>query len=310
MQLTGPVYGGIFLNHDVGFLRAQLEQVAETKIERRGFVADISDRSGLSPGDGARFMRIVKAALRVRSHKELFRLLQSADFQALMPHVILISAWGKLDGSPLKFDVASALPGMRTAHVGECQVLGTLVGGLYKKWAMKERQPLWLDSAADFAREHIECNCVLHTFMRGTWSLLVHGLEDVRDRNISLYLAFNTNDDAGARLPDERLQFAAEHLIAQVDSACRRIEPFSPSSGDYDEKQLLSTREQEVIVVAAEGKSNAEISKALRISSFTVKNHMQRIMRKLGASNRTEAVAKYRVLNAAPTDTRRAGDAP
>jgi DNA-binding NarL/FixJ family response regulator len=41
-----------------------------------------------------------------------------------------------------------------------------------------------------------------------------------------------------------------------------------------------------------DGKSNHEIGAILSISPLTVKNHMQRILRKLQASNRTQAVSK------------------
>jgi len=41
------------------------------------------------------------------------------------------------------------------------------------------------------------------------------------------------------------------------------------------------------------GKTNLEIAAALDISPFTVKNHVQRIFRKIGVTNRTQAAARY-----------------
>lgn len=55
----------------------------------------------------------------------------------------------------------------------------------------------------------------------------------------------------------------------------------------------LSAREVEILARVAEGKTNIEISRILFISPFTVKNHVQRILKKLGASNRTEAAVRY-----------------
>ena len=49
----------------------------------------------------------------------------------------------------------------------------------------------------------------------------------------------------------------------------------------------------ELMAWLAEGRTNLEIAEILDISPYTVKNHVQRIIRKLGAANRTEAVAKY-----------------
>ena len=54
----------------------------------------------------------------------------------------------------------------------------------------------------------------------------------------------------------------------------------------------LTRREGEILKWAFIGKTNAEIGMILNISEFTVKNHVQNILRKLGASNRTHAVAK------------------
>ena len=44
------------------------------------------------------------------------------------------------------------------------------------------------------------------------------------------------------------------------------------------------------------GKTNSEIGQILDISFFTVKNHAQRIFRKLDVLNRTQAVAQYKRL--------------
>ena len=55
----------------------------------------------------------------------------------------------------------------------------------------------------------------------------------------------------------------------------------------------LSAREEEIVARVAQGKTNVEISRILAISPFTVKNHVQRILKKLGASNRTEAAVRY-----------------
>lgn len=53
----------------------------------------------------------------------------------------------------------------------------------------------------------------------------------------------------------------------------------------------LSKREQEVLQLLAYGKSNKEIARALGIGSQTVKTHIAHIFAKMGASDRTGAVA-------------------
>lgn len=58
-----------------------------------------------------------------------------------------------------------------------------------------------------------------------------------------------------------------------------------------DNFEALSPRETELLQVIAEGKSNREIANELFITEGTVKFHINRILTKLGASNRSEAVS-------------------
>jgi DNA-binding NarL/FixJ family response regulator len=53
----------------------------------------------------------------------------------------------------------------------------------------------------------------------------------------------------------------------------------------------LSSREREVLAQLAAGGSTEEIAEGLHISPVTVRNHVQRILGKLGAHSRLEAVA-------------------
>ena len=55
----------------------------------------------------------------------------------------------------------------------------------------------------------------------------------------------------------------------------------------------LSAREREILANLAHGSTNHDIAEALAISLFTVKNHMKRIFRKIGVSNRTQAAARF-----------------
>jgi len=63
----------------------------------------------------------------------------------------------------------------------------------------------------------------------------------------------------------------------------------------------LSDREIEVLQLIAEGMSNAKIASRLVLSLGTVKTHARNIYGKLGVHNRTEAVARARVLGILPS---------
>lgn len=54
----------------------------------------------------------------------------------------------------------------------------------------------------------------------------------------------------------------------------------------------LTPREHEVLALIAEGLSNTQIAETLRVSLGTVKTHVQEILAKLSASDRTQAAVK------------------
>ena len=53
----------------------------------------------------------------------------------------------------------------------------------------------------------------------------------------------------------------------------------------------LTLRQQNLMKLVATGLTNKEIAEELGLSEFTVKNHVSRILRQLGAGNRSEAAA-------------------
>ena len=54
----------------------------------------------------------------------------------------------------------------------------------------------------------------------------------------------------------------------------------------------LSGREQDVLHLLAEGRSNRAIARQLGLSEATVKGHVSRVLNKLNASSRLEAVVR------------------
>ena len=62
----------------------------------------------------------------------------------------------------------------------------------------------------------------------------------------------------------------------------------------------LTSRELEVLGLLAAGRSNQAIAGQLVVTLDTVKKHVGHVLGKLGAANRTEAVARARELNLIP----------
>ncbi len=54
----------------------------------------------------------------------------------------------------------------------------------------------------------------------------------------------------------------------------------------------LTKRERQVIALASHGKKNREIAVALAVGEETIKSHVKNSLKKLGARDRTHAVAK------------------
>lgn len=95
----------------------------------------------------------------------------------------------------------------------------------------------------------------------------------------------------GAVARDTAGRLAAEPLLLELrglGGATARSSPTDPSPA------ALTAREQEILVLVAQGRSNADIGRRLFISGKTVSVHVSNLMAKLGAGGRTEAVALAR----------------
>jgi DNA-binding NarL/FixJ family response regulator len=81
-------------------------------------------------------------------------------------------------------------------------------------------------------------------------------------------------------------------VIRQVHAGKKRIpSEVAARLAEHLGEEDLTPREMEVLRHAADGKRNRDIGEKLFISEETVKVHVKHIMEKLGASDRTQAVA-------------------
>jgi DNA-binding response OmpR family regulator len=79
--------------------------------------------------------------------------------------------------------------------------------------------------------------------------------------------------------------FAPDELLVRVRSLIRRSAPAASS------RVSLTSREHEVLTLLSDGLDQTEIAERLVISPKTVATHIERILGKLGARSRAQAVA-------------------
>jgi transcriptional regulator EpsA len=265
--------------------------------------------STLSPHEMARFLKVIQDSLAINSHQDLFNWLHD-EIQHFIPHDILLTAWGDFSLGLVHLDVVSYLSGVRTTEVDKLQLMPTLQD-LFQRWEASNRAPISLslneeNGNLNFGKPDGEFGSAL-ALMR---SAMVQGMKDERGRHDCLYVTLSAN----RRVTDEAVS-ALELLLPYMDAASRQVAHLPVQYPDFPELKAdidngndmanggesgeaipgkLSEREIEIMQWVCRGKTNSEIGQILDISFFTVKNHLQRIFRKLDVLNRAQAVSKIR----------------
>jgi transcriptional regulator EpsA len=162
---------------------------------------------------------------------------------------------------------------------------------LLKMWEERRYQPVVADGVVgngSFARELERL---------GATQLLVHGVHDADGRALTLFTFACRAGAVGSR-QSYLLQLLAPALhAAWVRTQLQRTSSVVERASGHG---VLTVREQDILKWIYLGKSNFEIGAILKISPLTVKNHVQKILRKLNVVNRTQAIGKaleLRILN-------------
>ncbi len=112
-----------------------------------------------------------------------------------------------------------------------------------------------------------------------------------------LVAAHRAKQAPARRIPLGCLAGLVQAFDGQLNAATARRPEAGPVPGLIDP---LTGRELEVLRLIAAGKSNQRIAHDLVVALDTVKKHVTHVLGKLGAANRTEAVARARELGLIP----------
>ena len=227
------------------------------------------------------------ASLRVHARAHFFSWTQGL-LQSLIRHELLVCTLAH--GKPPAFRADGfSMTTPDPAMFSDMFLRDTAVApALLKAWEERRYQPVVMDTAGSplgngaFARE-IE--------RLGATQLLVHGVHDADGRAVTLFTFACRSGSVGPRQA-----YLAQLLAPSLHSAWVRTQLAQRTQSGADNKasgqSVLTVREQDILKWIYLGKSNFEIGAILKISPLTVKNHVQKILRKLNVVNRTQAIGK------------------
>jgi transcriptional regulator EpsA len=244
----------------------------------------------LSGRELERLAHVINASLAVRYRHQFFLWVQG-QLQSFVPHEVLICAFG--DPGRRRFTVqhfsSYPLPGQDVERLDDAE--HGLVGEAVRSWAERGERPLLVCNSDRSAILYRRFESTLATFAFP--NLAVHGVPVLSGSPSAFFLFANLPQPLG-----DRLSSMMEMLIPHVHSTYLRV--LSSERAEATDtavvEAIITTREVEILQWVREGKSNLEIGTILQISPLTVKNHVQKILKKLGAQNRAQAVAKAMVM--------------
>ena len=257
----------------------------------------MEDVATLTDRELERFMHVVHGSFEVRRRNQFFLWVQG-QVQSLVQHEVMICAHGDFSRRNVVVDHFSSypLPGQDVESIADPEV--GLMAQTVRAWQERGERPMLLCTTDrdNTLFRRFESALFKHAFP----NLLVHAMPALPGWP-SAYFAF-------ANMPQPlsaRLGYRVELLLPYLHAAYLRMlgneghESFGPAEAD----RLITVREIEILQWVRDGKSNQEIGEILGISPLTVKNHVQKILKKLKVQNRAQAVAKGLALQLIKTFT-------
>ncbi len=237
--------------------------------------------------DRVRFSDAVEASCRVSSRQQFFVWSQSS-LQALIPHEILIC--GIEDGSRQGMAM-HRFSASRYFRQEQFDVVADPLTGM---------MPRLLAVAASNRSSVIFCPCASG---KGVDDKLLALVVENELKNLAAQLVVGTRGKFEAfyvfsRLSVElnsRLGYLIELLVPHLHNAFLRVlatEREMAGANTQRSGRIVTPRQEEILKLIKSGKTNSEIAEVLSCSPWTIKNHIQAILRKLDSNTRTHAIAR------------------
>lgn len=220
-----------------------------------------------------------------------------SDFRELIPHEM--SAIGIIETDTLRVRRIINLDFPKGYIDQTVDTTGTLLCPAAKAWSCS-LAPQFFDIDDIRNQASHKYTDAFHRF--DVQNIASYGIMDLAS-NIGSYFSFGRLYNPNREQVRNTLELVIPHfhmtlariLLREVDYTgvlgMPNAQPPAAASELY--RQLLaplSARESEVLTWLCYGKSNGEIATILNVSIFTIKNHVQNILLKLSANNRSHAV--------------------
>ncbi|MRW82630.1 helix-turn-helix transcriptional regulator [Pseudoduganella sp. FT26W] len=234
-------------------------------------------------------LHAIEAVLQVQGARQFF-LWTQGQLQALLPHQVLVG---------LQFGAQEELQHIECLHgtvleAGLRHRLCSPDDGLALRLARHcrtngGRLPAMLDAGPH--ADPLKAGAGLAAFQGelrelGLENMLLHGSERLPG-GTTFFVMFGL-----PHRPRPRHAYFLQLLLPYLHITLQRISRQQAQERFGTLTRPVSAREAEILHWVREGKSNEEIGIILSISGLTVKNHLQRLYRLLGVSNRAQAVAR------------------
>ncbi|HUJ00400.1 MAG TPA: XrtB/PEP-CTERM-associated transcriptional regulator EpsA [Usitatibacter sp.] len=232
----------------------------------------------------------IDVSLRVHARPQLFSWVQGA-LQSLIAHEVLLCGLQEGRQTPLRVDSFSTAP-VDAARLNELyQQDVSLVPHLIKLWEENRCQAVSCDTDRG---PHAGGALARELARIGVPHVLAHGTHDAAGNMTSFFVFCARPGTLGSKQA-----YLADVIVPYVHAAWVRSQvtwPLDRAGTKPAKTGLLTPREQQILQWIYHGKSNIEIGMILDISPLTVKNHVQKTLRKLNVLNRTQAVGKALAL--------------